>query len=525
MTNNEVRYTITAQDLISNKLSGINSTASKLQSTLGGLTGTLTAVFSGLAVASLGKEIIDTVSEFEKFDAVLTNTLGSGSEAQKALSDITDFASKTPFEVNELTDSFVRLANQGFVPSMKELENLGDLASSKAKSIAQLSEALIDAQVGEFERLKEFGVRAKKDGDNVTFTFKGQTTVVRNTEKAIRDYIVGLGDLNGVSGTMGAISATTGGQISNLKDSFTQLLLVIGQELKPVISSVIGLLSGLAQSTVAVIRYVSQNRQVFLGIIQVIGILTGAYIAFNVWQQITLLWAQREATWMILKAVLGMNVASVTGLMTTAQLALNAAFAANPIGLIIIAIGALVAIVMTCWEKFAGFRAFLFASWEVIKAIVGIMIDHFVALKDVIVGVFTLDVDQVAKGIGDGAKNVMNAGTRLADAAKKGWNEGMKDFAKDHPVAKTLKEDDKKKTKGLASAAATAGNVVKSGAKKETSGVSGTKAVTINVKIGNLIGSYQTNVKNMTESAEQARKIVTKALTDSTNDFQLITGN
>lgn len=188
----------------------------------------LAGALAAVSFAQLGREIIAITSEFQKFEAVLTNTLGSQSEAQAALNQIREFAAKTPFSVQELTASFVKLANQGFEPTADEMRRLGDLASSTGKSFDQLTEAIIDAQTGEFERLKEFGIRAQKQGDQVKFTFKGVETQTKFTSDAIRDYILSLGDLEGVSGSMAAISGTLGGSISNLGDTFDNLLLTLG---------------------------------------------------------------------------------------------------------------------------------------------------------------------------------------------------------------------------------------------------------------------------------------------------------
>jgi phage-related minor tail protein len=188
----------------------------------------IAAAFTVGAVVNFGKAVLDTTAKFQKFEAVLTNTLGSSSEAQLALSQISQFASNTPFQVDELTSAFIKLANQGFRATTKELTSLGDLAASTGKSFDQLAEAIIDAQVGEFERLKEFGIRAKKEGDQVTFTFKGVETQVKATDEAIRGYILSLGDAEGVSGAMAAVSQTVGGKISNLEDNIESLRKAIG---------------------------------------------------------------------------------------------------------------------------------------------------------------------------------------------------------------------------------------------------------------------------------------------------------
>jgi hypothetical protein len=188
----------------------------------------LGAVFAVDQLINFGKKIVQTSAEFEKMQAVLTTSLGSSSAAQKAMNQIVDFAAQTPFQVNELTDAFVKLTNSGFVPTMDQMRKMGDLASSTGKSFDQLAEAVLDAQTGEFERLKEFGVKAKQQGDVVQFTFKGITTEVAKSDTAIQGYLLSLGDLEGVSGSMEAIANTTSGALSNLDDNITMLFKSMG---------------------------------------------------------------------------------------------------------------------------------------------------------------------------------------------------------------------------------------------------------------------------------------------------------
>ena len=189
---------------------------------------TLASVFAVDQLINFGKQILNTTVEFQKMEAVLTTALGSNSAAKAAMDQIVNFASSTPFQVNELTDSFVKLSNRGFIPTMEQMRQMGDVASSVGKSFDQLTEAILDAQTGEFERLKEFGIKASAQGDVVQFTFKGITTEVAKSDKAIQEYLLSLGDLEGVSGSMEAISKTTGGVISNLEDNITQLFKNIG---------------------------------------------------------------------------------------------------------------------------------------------------------------------------------------------------------------------------------------------------------------------------------------------------------
>ena len=214
--------------------SGAGEGLGSLIGKLGPLGAAVGAAFSVGAIVNFGKEALAVAGKFQGLEAVLKNTLGSDSAAYGAMIRIQEIASSTPFSVEELTQSFVKLANQGFKPTSQQIIAMGNLASSTGKSFDQLAEAVIDAQVGEFERLKEFGIRANKQGDQVKFTFKGVETTVKNTNEAIRNYVTSLGDAVGVSGAMEGQSKTLDGQISNLGDNWTGLLNAIGSGLAPV---------------------------------------------------------------------------------------------------------------------------------------------------------------------------------------------------------------------------------------------------------------------------------------------------
>ena len=219
---------------VSQGLSSANSGMNQMSGVVGKLGPLIVGAFSATAIINFGKAALEVTGKFQTLSAVLKNTLGSDSAAQGALVRIQELASKTPFSVEELTRSFVKLANQGFQPTNAQIVKLGDLASSTGKNFDQLAEAIIDAQVGEFERLKEFGIRAQKQGDEVKFTFKGVETTVKNTNTAIRDYIVSLGDVTGVTGAMKAQSDTLEGSISNLGDAWDLFLNAVGNNLAPI---------------------------------------------------------------------------------------------------------------------------------------------------------------------------------------------------------------------------------------------------------------------------------------------------
>ncbi|MCG8041324.1 MAG: tape measure protein [Candidatus Thiodiazotropha endolucinida] len=180
------------------------------------LAASATALFTSfLGVANL----IRVNQEFENIEANLVTLTGSVEAAKGAFDFISDFAKKTPYDLNQVASAFVKLETFGLKSGRKALESYGSTAAAMGRSMDQMIEAVADAAVGEFERLKEFGIKAKAEGDHVTFTFRGVETQVRKSAEEIESYLIRLGEVN-FSGAMAHRMQTMGGLISNLMDQF-----------------------------------------------------------------------------------------------------------------------------------------------------------------------------------------------------------------------------------------------------------------------------------------------------------------
>lgn len=236
----------------------------------GGVVTAATAALSGL-----GTKFIDTASQFEKFEAILTNSLGAVA-AKGKLEELTQAAATLPVELTEVIDAFIKLKNTGFEPTNAEIENLTDVASASGKSLGQLVEGLVDAQTFEFERLKEFGILARQEGDKVTFTFREQKTVVDKNAESIRNYILGLGDLQGISGASAAIVQTLSGRISNLKDSFDRLLASISEGGT---GAALGTIIDGLRVGIDVFREVAENAELFANALSPLGAAFSGLVA------------------------------------------------------------------------------------------------------------------------------------------------------------------------------------------------------------------------------------------------------
>lgn len=203
----------------------------------------------------MGKAIFDITAKFEKYEKVLETALGGQKEAKAAMEAIKVMAANTAFSVDELTEGYVKMVNRGLRPTQKEMVALSDLAASQGKTFDQLVEAVLDAQTAEFERLKEFGIKAKKEGDNISLSFKGQTQVVKNNEEAILAAIVAMGAMTGVAGQNAKMMETLGGKTSNLGDNFDSLMVTLGTGLRPVFIAILELLN----ASIPVLLFVGQT--------------------------------------------------------------------------------------------------------------------------------------------------------------------------------------------------------------------------------------------------------------------------
>jgi len=201
----------------------------------------VTAGIAGLV--QFGKSVINVTAQFQDFRSILTNTLGSARLADNALLAIQNFALKTKFTVAEITDVFIRLANTGFVPTTQELNKLADFAASRGKSINDVAEALIDAQVGQFRRLEEIGPKVQVVGDKVIFTFRGIQSSVDNNAQSIKKYILDIGLMQGVMGQNEATSKNLATSISNLGDQYDKFILSLSKGKEGIFSDTISFLN------------------------------------------------------------------------------------------------------------------------------------------------------------------------------------------------------------------------------------------------------------------------------------------
>lgn len=229
----QIRVQSLEAEVADRRLKGLTKSGRQAERATDGLMSTMKrfagpAAVAAAAVASLTK-VVNVTREFEVLNAQLITATGSADNAAVAFEAIQDFATQTPYDLQQVTEGFTKLVNLGLTPSERALTSYGDTASAMGKDLNQLIEAVADAATGEFERLKEFGIRAKSQGDQVSFTFRGVTTTVGKNAAEIEQYLMELGE-NNFAGAMTERMNTLDGAISNLGDEWNKLWLNISDQ-------------------------------------------------------------------------------------------------------------------------------------------------------------------------------------------------------------------------------------------------------------------------------------------------------
>jgi uncharacterized protein YukE len=187
------------------------------------LASSIGAVVAGLTTG----KFVGTLGEFDRLNASLKTVTGSMQAAALASAGLRKFAAETPYELQDVTDAFIRLRSLGLDASERSLRSYGNTAAAMGKPIMQFIEAVADASTGEFERLKEFGIKASKQGDEIAFTFQGVTTKVKNNATDIVNYLRGIGETQFATGMADQMD-TIDGKLSNLSDTLSNFVDFLG---------------------------------------------------------------------------------------------------------------------------------------------------------------------------------------------------------------------------------------------------------------------------------------------------------
>ena len=512
-----VEYVLSLKDVFSANLQkakqgvdGFEKSVDSANSMTAMLGGTIAAAFSGVAITQFVKGIIDAGSKVENARTGLTTLLKDGAEAQRVITATMEDATKTPFEFDVLLQANKALisAGESAAGARDTVLNLSNAIAATGGGDDELSRMVVNLQqirntgqatamdikqfafagVNLYKLLEQAGI---KSGEGQVITYENIATALRKANEAGGLYENGLVNM----------AQNTSVRISNLSDAFFQLRVRMFEDMKPAIDAV---LNGLG----SIMDWVSRNIDVIYGLGVALGVAATGFALYNAMQvaaavksgiTTALIFVQMVATEGLAAA---MYAAGITG---------AAAWAMMTGGLAILA-GAL----YVAWQRSETFRGIVMGVWEVLKGLANFVITVYKNVGEILAGVFTLDPTRIKEGVKGAVLAYRDAAMEIGDNFRKGQANAITKAA--------TSADPTSKTAGIAATSTMSTPATEESKVGKGKSVSGNKAISINVTIGNLVDKFTVQTTNITESPAKVREMIAAALIGVVNDSQIVAG-
>lgn len=515
----EVNYKLTLSDLLTGKLHAAAEAGDALEETLERVEKVAGALGVGFAVFEIGEYIKDAGEKFEGLEKASAKTEANleatGEKAGVSTEMLTAWAKELRGITGEslaiLTDAesqlltFPTITKANFRQAMAQVVDIAKQTNHEVTETAIMyGKALADPAEG-LQKLQRYGVilsaqekarieQLEATNGKVAAQKALMESIAHSGYEGVAASMFNADPLNRYKLVMEDTQMEVGRLATELKRALAPALEVIAEDLR----------EGL-EGAKELAHWLYTNREAIQGLAEMVAIATAAYVAFEAWQRITYMWMMRESIQTAILIVLKGGLTSVTGVLTGAVTALNAAWAANPIGLVVISVVALGAALYAGYQHIEKVRGGLWAVWGAIKAYASLV-------RDVFVGWFDIFTGNVSEGINKLSDVLVNGVKRIAEGAKEGYNAGIADFHATHSGEKIVAKEGKP---GKAGAKGAEGDM------PAPSKASGTKSITITININKLIEKFEINANHISESYGKIQEHVANAILAAANDASL----
>lgn len=288
---------------------------------------------AGVALVGMGKAAVEDAAGQAKLAKQLATSTGA---TQAQVAAVEDWISKTAAASGVADDqlrpamSTLARATGSVATSQEAMAVAMDVAAATGKPLASVTEAMAKA-------------------------YAGNTTALGRLVPGLDKGVVASRDMAKITAEL---QRTTGGASAAAADTaagkFARMTLALDEAKETIGGALLPLLDRLSPTLLTVAEFVQRNATVIAVLVGVVLAAKTAMIVFNAAAQVYMV-TQRM-------------IAIASNAWAVAQWALNAALAANPVGVVIIAIIALVAAVILAYKKCATFRAIVQAAWRGIAA-------------------------------------------------------------------------------------------------------------------------------------------------------------
>lgn len=461
--------------MTNNRVNGLNATLKTTESTSSSFFSTLSSGYKNLIglVGALGislgvvagtSALFNMGVQMEQTNVKFEVLLGSVERAKILLGQLNDYANATPYSNEGIIKGSETMLGFGIVQEkiMGNMRMLGDVAMGNEEKLGSLS--LVYSQIMATGRLMgQDLLQLINQGFNPLQVISENTGISMGVlKKKMEDGALGAnmieeafrlatsegGRYYNMSNRM---AETAGGKWSTMMGTLQNVVAKIGMSFATWISPLIDIgilvtnnIIPFGHAIADVAHWIAEAKPLLFFLATLITILGVNFVAAN-------------AAFWIFSAQFALFEARLW-LATTAQTAFNFAMSMNPIGLVVIAIAALIAIVWTCWNRFESFRGVVMGTWEVLKgfgtAIKDYVINRFHELLSGITGMgsalmaffkgdFKNAFEIGKKAVGDlmgvdSKKKLFDDGMKAAKTFSKGYNDGVNMKAKGAGVETTV---------------------------------------------------------------------------------------
>ncbi|MCR0266173.1 tape measure protein [[Clostridium] innocuum] len=353
----------------------LNAIEHKTQSFGSSIKRTIAALGLGKLAKDFASAGISFNASIEQYQTSFEVMTGSAEKATQITQQLKQIAANTPFELPQLADTTQLLMNYGFTAddAMEKMQMLGDISQGSADKMTRIATAYGQmssagkVSLEDVKQMIEAGFNplqeiSKSTGESMASLYDrisdGSLSVDEITASMERSTSAGGKYFQ----SMDKQSQTLNGKISTLKDTFNEFAGKAMQGLSDVLSNtVIPALTGV----------LSHSDEIMAVLNALLPVIVAVGSAFAAWKIVNFI----------------QDIPKMIGSVKTAILGVNAALAANPVGAVVAAISALVAVFLYLWNTSEEFRQFWTGMWNGI-------VEWFSGIIESIVNFFTVTIPE-----------------------------------------------------------------------------------------------------------------------------------
>lgn len=527
MADEVVEYELNMKDLLSGKIDEAGEHVEKFEHKFEGLKERALATLESLGIAFGAFEAVDFIKDSRKeFEELLhaqsqlrAGLESTGHSAGLAYEDITEYAEKfahttnyTKAQIEDMQSvllTFPSVTKDTFEDANMAVLNLATrLKTDAANGALQLGKALQDPVAG-LGALRREGVNVEELRQkfvHVTSTLERQKLIIHEL---------------GTEVAHSAEYAFDANPVARYEKTMEEMRETVGEVADKILGKFVPAMEEFANIMKDSVEWVKEHsvlmKELGTGVMIAVAAFSAYWIILKgvaITQAISVGWTYAQIASMYVLGDAYEGASAITVLLTAAQYGLNAAWTANPIGVVIMAVAGLVYLFIELYKHCEIVREIFTALGSFFVEWCRIVTDVFSALGKIIHGVMTMNWSEIKQGWNEGVTTIGDIGQRMGHAWTEGWNRGKEGFEDDHKPASLIPDGQKTfKAKDLGN-----GPAVKEPKTKAT----GSKNITINVSIHSLVDKFETNVTNIKESTAQLRKLIVDEMASAVNDFQVV---